>query len=311
MKGLLGMLLLCGILALPLSAQEEENTPAPLPDINAPIEAQFSVDNEAPLLGEPFVVTLTVTAAADIEIIEWVTFDEPLEVINEGEIIVESLPDGDQQYQRDYELVLWDVGDYLSEDLLILYRREGTEQAVPIRSFYVQVPVQINNPEEATLRPPSAPIDLPYTSPLIYGAIGLVGMLIVMLLARVIQLSRRGMSRIVNASPAERAIAELEDLKLQKLPASVIYEQVANYLRQYVQIRFGIEAVEMTTLELIDLLRQERRLPKVNRQQLQAVLEQADLVKFAQFQPDATNSMRLINYAIRWMKEIERLTDDV
>ena len=51
--------------------------------------------------------------------------------------------------------------------------------------------------------------------------------------------------------------------------------------------------------------------PKNHRRQLQGVLEQSDLVKFARFQPDKTSSTRLVNYAIKWLKETERLQQDV
>ena len=74
-----------------------------------------------------------------------------------------------------------------------------------------------------------------------------------------------------------------------------------------VQDLFDIEAVEMTTAELMGVIREKAIFPKEHQGRLLRVLEQADLVKFAKFQPDETNSNRLVNFAIKWLKETERL----
>lgn len=304
MKYVASLIILFSITLL-TSAQDVTATPPPA-QINALIHAEFEVDNESPQLGEPFQVSIIITADPQIQILSWVDFTEPIEVLNEGEI--ESVAEGNMtRHTRTYEVVLWAVGDYLSEGALISYQSGGNVSSVPVSSFYVQVPIQISNPEDAVLRPSVPPIDLFYISPWVFVGFGLLVVIATMILSRLIQLSRQGVVQIVRASPAEKAIAELEDLKIQQLPASAIYEMVANNLRQYIEGQFEIEAVEMTTVELIGILRQSDIFPKNHRQRLQGVLEQADLVKFARFQPDSTSSLRLVNYAIKWLKDTERL----
>lgn len=302
-------LLCCLFLATPIYAQTATPEPPP-PTLNSLVTAGFTVDNSTPLLGEPFFVTITVDAPDSTAILNWPTFDPPMVVIEEGDVIESDQEAGLTQYTRTYEVVLWEVGEYLSPGVLLTFEYNNVLSSVAVSSFYVQVPAQIVNFEEATLRPAVAPIYLPYISPWVYVGI-ITGFVIgAMIIARVIQVSQRGMVKIVTASPAEKAIAELEDLKEQKLPAAAIYELVANNLRQYIEGQYEVEAVEMTTVEVIGALRQEKLFHKAHRRKLQSVLEQADLVKFARFQPDDISSFRLINYAIKWLKETERMQYD-
>lgn len=307
MKGI--FLLIVLLLAIPMLAQEATPEVAPL-QLNVAIRAEFQVDNETPLVGEPFTVSLIVEANSDIVILSWAEFEEPIEVLETGEIETETLV-SEIRYTRNYEVVIWDVGDYLSPEVVLTYRQGGVTNSVAVSSFFVQVPIQIINAEDAILRPFKPAIDLPYTSPYVYVGIGLVIFVVLMIIARLLQVSRQNIVQIVRASPAEKAIAVLEDLKVQHLSAATIYELVANNLREYIQEQFAIEAVEMTTVELMGILREKAIFPKEHQSRLLRVLEQADLVKFAKFQPDETNSNRLVNFAIKWLKETERLQEDV
>lgn len=291
-----------------IQAQEEATpTPtAPPPVLNEAIRAEFEVDNTAPVLGEPFHVMLIVEADSTIEILSWASFEPPLEVLEESEIAIETV--GDRvRYSRNYRVVLWDVGDYLSGEILLSYRQGVTVSSVTVSSFFVQVPIQIDNPEEASLRPPAPVVQIPYIPVSYYIGVAIAIVILVLIVARLIQLSRKGVIEIVRASPAEKAIAVLEDLKEQNLPASTVYELVANNLREYLRDRYDIDAVEMTTAELMAILRERDIFPQEHRNRLQRVLEQADLVKFARFQPDDTNSVRLVNFAIKWLRETERI----
>src|SRR5690606_7071000 len=157
------LLLILLLITLPIQAQSD-TTPTPPPaQINAAIRAEFSVDNEEPLLGEPFNVSIIITAAPEIEILSWVEFSYPLVVIEEGD--VESIPDNLMiRHTRTYKVVLWEVGEYLSEGALISYQQGDAVSSVPVSSFYVQVPIQIINPEDAELRPSVPAVYLFYIS---------------------------------------------------------------------------------------------------------------------------------------------------
>ncbi|GAB5489961.1 MAG: hypothetical protein Phog2KO_01760 [Phototrophicaceae bacterium] len=305
------MILFLGVASIQAQEQPIPTPTQPPARLNSPVRAEFAVDNQEPLLGEPFNVTILIRAPADVEILSWVTFNEPMEMLVEGDVLLTTEVDSAfVLYERTYTVVLWEVGEYLSEGALIVYQLGADTGSTPVSSFYVQVPSQISNPDDVLLRPSAEPIDLPYISPWIFVGVVAIMIIVGMIIARLLQISRQGVVQIVTASPADKAIAELEDLKDQQLPASTIYELVANNLRQYIEDQFAVEAVEMTTVELMGILRQRNLFPKNHRQQLQDVLEQSDLVKFARFQPDKASSLRLVNYAIKWLRETERLQEN-
>jgi hypothetical protein len=295
-----------------MPATDAQDVLTPTPEIDALnssiVDAFYTVDNETPALGERIIIRLTVDTPLDAELVGWPELqgDEQLEILVSGEV-VEQTSETRRTYRQDTEAVLWELGEYLSEEIIVTYRLGADERSVPVRSFFAFVPSQIGEDlSQATLRPSAPPLDLPYTPRWTYGA-ALGGIAFgTLLLARLIQAGKRNMVQIVAGSPTQIAIAQLEDMKLQDLPAAAVYPLVADNLREYLHKQFGVEASEMTTLEVIETLQQANLLTKDQRRGLQQLLEQADLVKFARFQPDNTTGKRLINYAIKWLREAER-----
>lgn len=84
------------------------------------------------------------------------------------------------------------------------------------------------------------------------------------------------------------ALSELDNIKLQKLWQQGLVKQyhssVTDTLRKYIEERFGIQAMEMTSGEILD------RISKVNDvdsvyENLKQVLQLSDFVKFAKYRP--------------------------
>lgn len=84
------------------------------------------------------------------------------------------------------------------------------------------------------------------------------------------------------------ALTRLEEIKAEKVwqtgNSKVFYTQVTDVLRVYLDGRFGINAMEKTSDEIIALAKKEPELDQV-RAQLRELLELADLVKFAKMVP--------------------------
>jgi trans-aconitate methyltransferase len=85
----------------------------------------------------------------------------------------------------------------------------------------------------------------------------------------------------------------------------VLYPLVADHLRTYLQARSGLIITDLTTQEIMSLLKAQTTLTDASRRLLEQIFEQADLVKFARFAPDDTQGTRYINAAIRWLREAE------
>jgi hypothetical protein len=88
--------------------------------------------------------------------------------------------------------------------------------------------------------------------------------------------------------PHEQAIRELDWIKQQKLwqqgRSKEYYTQVTETLRKYVANRFGINAMEMTSAEILTIIRRENEAESVY-ENLKQILLLADFVKFAKMNP--------------------------
>lgn len=106
--------------------------------------------------------------------------------------------------------------------------------------------------------------------------------------------------------PYELALGELTRLRSEKLCEQGMerefYTRLTDILRVYLQGRYGINAMEMTSTQIRHSLQanEETRLSKRN---MDAVLEMADFVKFAKMRPLPEDNTRAFNSAIQFIKD--------
>jgi len=97
------------------------------------------------------------------------------------------------------------------------------------------------------------------------------------------------------------ALRELDRIKNQKLwqqdKIKQYYSEVADTVRNYIQNRFGIPAMEQTSAETISVFKLNRELIDSNSlNEIQHILSLADLVKFAKYTPlPDDNNLTLMN----------------
>jgi len=309
---IIGMICVAFMSILLIQGQETTPDATATLEINAAntdfVDAFLLVDNDSPFIGEPFTITIIVEVPNNVEIVDWPQFPEDniLEIINAQDIeIIEN--SNSTTFRQNLQAILWETGDYLTPELRVIYRINGsTRSADLVRSAFISVPSLFDSAADATLRPSVQPVDLPFIPRWLLVA-GLALMSVITLtLARIIQSGRQHISRTLSGTPTQIAIAHLEDLKQQNLAAATLYPLVADHLRQYLQQHFAINAIELTTTELINTLNQNNLLAREQRQALRQLLEQADLVKFARFQPDNNATERLVNFAIKWLRDVGR-----
>lgn len=106
--------------------------------------------------------------------------------------------------------------------------------------------------------------------------------------------------RIVKRVPAhEKALREINDIKHHHTSASQetqkeYYTQLTNTLRAYIVSRFGFNAMEMTSGEIIENLRASGDQKMID--ELRMLFSTADLVKFAKYEiPMNENDANLVN----------------
>lgn len=109
--------------------------------------------------------------------------------------------------------------------------------------------------------------------------------------------------------PHQKALNSIEEIKTHKTTytaddAKQYYTQLTDTLRRYMNERFGFNAMEMTSAEIIDRLRSEDDQQKIN--ELTMLFETADLVKFAKHSTNASENDRNLLSAIDFINTTKK-----
>lgn len=110
-----------------------------------------------------------------------------------------------------------------------------------------------------------------------------------------------------------RAISEIEDLRQSGGPhsedAKAYYTSLTDILREYINDRFGFNATEMTSYEILERLEENRDKESLN--ELRDLLSTSDMVKFAKFKPMLNENDRNLVSALEFVNETKiELTDE-
>ncbi|NPD44143.1 MULTISPECIES: hypothetical protein [unclassified Lentimicrobium] len=110
--------------------------------------------------------------------------------------------------------------------------------------------------------------------------------------------------------PHEQAILDLEKLRLKKLwqqdQLKEYHTELIDIIRVYIEGRFGIQAAEMVSFEIMDSLKKEN-INTEALQKLQASLELSDLVKFAKSGASAIENDTSLNNCTDFVNETKQL----
>lgn len=105
--------------------------------------------------------------------------------------------------------------------------------------------------------------------------------------------------------PYELAMSRLNALAEQKLAESghekAYYTELVDILRQYLQGRFGINAMEMTSPQIVKALRANAE-TRMSAEEMKPVLEIADFVKFAKVRPLPDDNTRAFRRAFDFVE---------
>jgi len=89
--------------------------------------------------------------------------------------------------------------------------------------------------------------------------------------------------------PHHIALRELERIRIEKIwrqgKVKAYYTEITDVLRQYIERRYGIWAMEMTSDELLQSMDSSHKLLTNENHKLKQILQLSDLVKFAKFEP--------------------------
>ena len=114
--------------------------------------------------------------------------------------------------------------------------------------------------------------------------------------------------------PYELAIQLLERLRDEKLcergQEKEFYTRLTDILRSYIDSRFGINAMEMTSTQIIESLNNNNETVS-SKSYVEQVLEIADFVKFAKVRPLPDDNVKSYNWALQFVKETKPIEETV
>ncbi len=131
----------------------------------------------------------------------------------------------------------------------------------------------------------------------------------------VVWLARRRKERIrqmplppvILRKPEEIALEELEKIRSRRLAEfgqyKFFHSEVSGVVRTYVESRYRVAALEMPTSELMRRFHQTRQLDSPHLSTLRALLEVADLVKFAKYKPTVAECEDVLDRAIVFVRD--------
>lgn len=286
------------------------------------IRAEASVDSVHYLIGDWINLTVEVEHPGN-GTIAWPQIADsvkPLEVIRQAEPTISRT--GMRVFERvRWTLTAYDSGMFVIPSLQIPYTRAHdtsthfvTTAPIPIvvRSVSVDTTQDIKD-----IKPPfSIPITFAEILPYLIGVAALAG--IGWVVYSIIKKRRRGESFLPPSPPrpahevAREALRALEADRLwQRGKVKEYHTQLTDILRTYIEHRYGIMAMEMTTDEILKELtaREDSHRVEVGGRNwssafamLKEILVRADLVKFAKFQPSPEENERSMALAFSFVE---------
>jgi hypothetical protein len=253
-----------------------------------------SIDSTKKKIGAEFKLTLK----TDVDTLSKVKFPNakffgPLEVIQSYKI--DTVKNG-ARYEliKKYGLTQFDSGKYTIPRIPVLINGKP--------SFSDSIKVEVNDVKVDTLKQKMydikdiAKVESPLGSWWIYLlillAIGVIGYFVYKFIKK--RQSQPKVEAIVYTSPIEKATSLLQQLEKKELwqkgEIKNYYSELTDIARNYIEEEIHIPAMESTTSELIEGLRkaakqQKLKLSNETVENLEKVLKQADLVKFAKVKP--------------------------
>lgn len=275
--------LLCGLVAEPLFAQQG-------PAVSA------SVDSTAIRIGEQFHLRLEASGLGQGGLV-WAELPDTFnhfQVVARGP--VDTLANQDRVlYRQDITLTGFDSGSWeipawtftvLSPDSA----GNDTLRTGPLEVQVNTVPVDTTKPFRPIKQVRSVPFNLLAYWPYMAGGLVVIALIIAYLLffRKRKRAGGEGPPEIPLDPPYEEAVKSLKTLEKEQLwqheQVKVYYTRLTDILRRYIERQFGVYAMEQTTEELLDSV---KRVTRLNQQQsnLKYILQTADLAKFAKVQP--------------------------
>lgn len=272
---------------------------------NAQVKVEAALDSAKILMGEQAHLTMSVSGAANARI-EFPQYKDQEEMTPGIEVVrseLDTLNEGESPtFQSVYTLTSWTPSAYKVPALKV--KVDGKEYTTKEITLDVKG-VEVDTLNKEKIRPAETIKELEFSMDEWMPYLGL-SILVVLLLCVAVYLYgrlrsnkpivlRKKKRKLLPHEKAMEAIARVKDERnVDADHQKVYYTRLIDILREYLEDRFGINAMEMTSTEILDSLKSAGNDDKI--EELRQVFETADLVKFAKYStPNSEKDYYLTN----------------
>jgi len=236
-------------------------------------------------------------AADSLQGLEWVEFGKVDTIKTKDSLL----------YKQKLTLTGFDSGAYSIPAFKFVITSSGNKvQEFSTDSFVIQVQsIAVDTskafmPINDIIQVKASWLDYWKTILIVILAIALVSFLIFYFYKKWKLKSRHVPEKVTPEKAHETTLRLLDELKSKKLwqngNVKEYYASLSNILRNYLDNRFEVNAMELTTDDLLKLAKQDKRLKGI-RQELKRILKTADLAKYAKAEPLPTEQEACLDAA--------------
>ena len=241
--------------------------------------------------------------------VAWPAFKDS--ITGQLEIVQASIPDtikketGETIIHQRLVLTSFDTGFIVLPPITFIFNGDSTQSlsTEPLLLFVSDIPVEM----EADIKDIKEPYDVPFNwkSLIKWGVLALIIIALLiggfLLWKKYRKVPEAPIARPKPKRPAhEIALEKLEELRLKKLwqnnQTKQFHIELSDIVREYIEFRYDVLALEMTTQETISALKL-KGLEDTKTQTLKQMLQMADLAKFAKYTPISNENEQCFDIA--------------
>lgn len=271
------------------------------------VEVEGKVEDKNVQVGKPFTLDLSLKVPYGW-FVEWNDFaqdtlSEQIDILKRGNVERTADADSNVIVKQQLTLMTFDTGQIQLPAVGLSYAKSFDDPlrqmafTKPIDLYATTMAVDTLQPYKPIVEPLAAPITMKEVFPwlLVVLLIILVGLSIWFFVKkRKKRIDKEGnIIRGPVIPPYDKAVDDLKRLREEKMWQSgkvkEYFSSLTDIAREYIEGQFGVNAVEMTTDDILEEIR-PLRFPKETFEKLKDTMEVADLVKFAKYSASTLES---------------------
>ena len=284
------------------------------------VEVEGKVSDQHVQVGKPFTLDLSLKVPYGW-FVEWNDFaqdglSEQIDIIKRGNVERTADADSNVIVKQQLTLMTFDTGQIQLPAVGLTYAA-SFDDPMRLQAFTESIDLHVTTITVDTLQPYKPivePIAVPIRMREVFPWI-LVALLAILLGIGIWLFLKRRKTRIDENGhivkgpvipPYEKAVSDLENLRHQKLWQSgkvkEYFSSLTDIAREYIEGQFGVNAVEMTTDDIMEEIK-PLRFPNEAYNKLKETMEVADLVKFAKYSATPLESDTCLNHLTDFVNE--------